>query len=149
MDPERMYERPRKASHLDVIRYEVDMLHYCRIVWNQGQFRSDGEKNLYLEGFLVHYRNLMRFFSGKNHRPGKDLSIKVASVWAGRILTADEGRSIREPALRLDEKYHDDISQFLQHCTVRRFEEERGWDVEGMFQELVPIIVSFRGSFPL
>ena len=52
---------------------------------------------VYLEAFLLHYRNLIRIFSGENHRRD-DLSTADARAWSGREMTPEETAAIRAPA---------------------------------------------------
>ncbi len=142
-----LYERPKKASHLHTLWYEVDMLDYCLQMLSAGAVRSKPEESVYLEGFLLHYRNVLRFLSGIGHRRS-DLSTAEPKVWAGRVLTPEEVEQIQRPAVMLDSKYHADISQYLQHCTVRRMEDEKQWNVSRMNLELQAIIEAFQRSFP-
>src|SRR5260370_22082807 len=44
--------------------------------------------------------------------------------------------------------YWKDISQFLQHCTVRRSKEFREWDLQQMWDKLEPTMKFFRETFP-
>lgn len=107
------------------------------------------DRDVYLEGFLLHYRNLIRFFSGKYHREGKgDLSTANPHVWANRALTQAEIAAIQQPASALDDKYHEDISKYLQHCTRLRSEQGKVWDVALMEHEIAPIIVAFESASP-
>jgi hypothetical protein len=68
-------------------------------------------------------------------------------VWASRKLTAEEVNEIQLPAQQLEDEYWTDISQFLQHCTARRHEEFREWDLTKMFEQLKPITTAFKKSF--
>jgi hypothetical protein len=63
------YERSAKNSHLDTIRYEIGMLGYCYREF-AGAKHTEPLRNLLIEGFLLHFRNLVEFFSGARHRPG-------------------------------------------------------------------------------
>ena len=143
-----MYSRRPKESHLDTVRYEIDMLDFCATkLMQQPQEWSEGDWNVYLEGFLVHYRNLLRFFSGKKHR-SRDLSMKKPEVWAARQLTDAEPKTIQNPAQNLDTKYYDKISSYIQHCTIDRYENDTEWDVQQMYRELDVIIAAFEQGFP-
>jgi hypothetical protein len=61
------YERSKKGSHLDTIHYEIDMLEYTLSKMTKAELPPP-EFNMTLECFLLHYRNLIEFFSGKKHR---------------------------------------------------------------------------------
>lgn len=149
------YERSRKKSQLATIWYEISMLGFTHSILIKQQEMSEPENNLYIEGFLLHYRNLIQFFSGTpgKHRKGgngkaADLSTHAPEIWAKRRLTDDEIANIQTPARKLEDKYWEDISQFLQHCTERRFVEFHDWNLDEMFDELDSIVSSFHKSFP-
>jgi len=148
--------RSTKQSHLDTIHYEIAMLNFCG---KQLDTHRAGEQETYfkyafLECFLLHYRNLIDFFSGKHHRQAKglngtaDLSTMNAMPWAGRDLTESEKGRLQAPAAKLDEEYCKEISQYLQHCTERRFSEGREWCCRDMYRELEPTISEFLRLFP-
>jgi hypothetical protein len=106
------------------------------------------EQFVYLEGFLLHYRNLIQFFAGnpRKHRTG-DLSMYDPVPWAGRQMTPEELVSIKIPAEALENQYWTDVSQFLQHCTERRYLEFQDWDVQQMYEGLEPLIAAFEVAF--
>ena len=143
-----MYARRAKASHRDTISYEIDMLAFCaeNLAHSRGN-GSESDSALSLEGFLLHYRNLIRVFSGKHHR-NDDISTHNCQAWAGRELSASEVTTIKEPATALDDAYYDSISKYLQHCTSMRHERDRSWDVQTMAGQLAPIIDGFERAFP-
>jgi hypothetical protein len=147
---ERMYERNRKSSHLATLYYEMDMLEFTfRKVSESESGAESPDWNLLIEGFLLHYRNLIEFFSGKKHRPnGSDISIANSEVWSGRKLTEAEMNQLQPAAQKLEDEYWVDISQFLQHCTVRRHLEFREWDIAKMFERLTPVLKNFVAMFP-
>ncbi len=144
--------RPDKGSHLETIYYEIRMWQLCfqRLTENQKRWIDIWDSYVYLEGFLLHYRGLVEFFSGRHHRKGVDLSFEEPEIWAGRRLSESEVKDMREPAAALEERGDwKDISQYLQHCTVRRFKEPKSWPTSRMFRELNEIVVRFEQSFPL
>src|ERR1700693_1351059 len=140
------YERSRKSSHLDTVHYEIDMLEYSfsRVA---GQ-RELPEANMAVQCFLLHYRNLIEFFSGAKHRKGSDISVADPGVWAGRTLTPAELNSLQTPAQKLCDDYWTEVSQFLQHCTERRYKELKEWNLEEMMDKLSPVLASFKKLFP-
>jgi hypothetical protein len=145
------YERSAKNSHLDTIRYEIGMLGYCYREF-AGAKHTEPLRNLLIEGFLLHFRNLVEFFSGARHRPGgngkpADLSTTCPHVWAGRQLTSTEVEAIQKPARDLENQYFKDISQYLQHCTERRFDEFKGWEIHDMRKAITPIVRAFLEGF--
>ena len=144
-----MYGRRAKESHRDTVSYEIDMLAFCSRRLTEDEALERSEKDLHLEGFLLHYRNLVRFFSGRNHREDKgDLSTANSKAWAGRDLTPAEIAAIQQPAIALDEKYHEEISKYLQHCTRLRSEQDKVWDAPLMRREMATIIEEFERAFP-
>jgi len=149
------YSRSEKESHLHTIHYEIAMLIFCG---QQLDTLSPGTQkahfNAFLECFLIHYRNLVEFFSGSRHRPARrpgdtrDLSVADSNPWAGRSLSAAEIAELQPPATELERRYFLDISQYLQHCTERRFSEEKFWSYRNMYSELRPVIKAFLRMFP-
>ena len=148
-----VYERSEKKSHLDTLWYEIAMLGFCHSELGTRSGMSEPERNLFIEGFLLHYRNILEFCSGAKHRKGKngkpaDISTDDPQVWAGRVLTKEELAKIQAPAQVLEGKYFEDISQFLQHCTERRFIDSKQWKLDEMLRELSPVVSALRDSFP-
>jgi hypothetical protein len=150
------YSRTVKESHLDTIHYELSMLNFCG--GQLDKLSRAGQRalfNAFLECFLLHYRNVMEFLSGNHHRKAKkpgetsDLSTADPKPWAGRELSPEELAEIQTPAKTIDVKYSKDISQYLQHCTERRFAEDRFWKYGEMFAELRPAIQAFLRRFPV
>ncbi len=110
---------------------------------------TDPKWNLLIEGFLLHYRNLIQFFGGnseRHRRHGNDLSTFAPSVWVGRSVGEEEITSLRDA--KLDSEFSDRISVCLQHCTVERAEQLMDWDIKNMHQRLTPLIESFKKAFP-
>jgi hypothetical protein len=147
-----VYERSEKKSHLDTIWYECAMLGFCHSELGKRRAMSEPERNLFIEGFLLHYRNILEFCSGAKHRQARngkpaDISTAAPQVWASRALTDEEVAKIQVPAQALEAKYFDDISQFLQHCTERRFIDSKQWNLDQMIEELRPVISALRESF--
>ncbi len=161
MDDMSVYERSEKKSHLETIWYEIAMLEFCHAELLQNKKRTEPEHNLLIEGFLLHFRNLVEFFSGAKHRgkkrkakPAKtgkkysDLSTAAPEVWAQRKLTSAELAAIQAPARTIEDAHFKEISQYLQHCTERRFSEFKQWKLDAMLKDLAPIVKAFHTSFP-
>jgi hypothetical protein len=148
-----VYERSEKKSHLDTVWYEIAMLGFCHSELGTRSGMSEPERNLLIEGFLLHYRNILEFCSGAKHRPAKngkpaDISTADPQVWASRALTQEELAKIQASAQVLEAKYFEDISQFLQHCTERRFIDSKQWNLDEMLAELSPIVSALCDAFP-
>jgi hypothetical protein len=60
-----MYSRRPKESHRDTIAYEADMLGFCAQALRARKHPTHEDMCVYLEAFLLHYRNLIRIFSGE------------------------------------------------------------------------------------
>jgi hypothetical protein len=142
-----MYTRRPKESHRDTVAYEIDMLGFCARRVMRDEHADQRDQSVYLEAFLLHFRNLIRFLSGEQHR-ADDLSTANPTVWADRELTQAEVAAITNPAKALDTKYHQSISKYLQHCTRLRFDHDRAWDLTLMLQEITPVITAFEHAFP-
>ncbi len=145
-------ERTRKETHLDTIWYEIDMLEHCYTTLRDAPPPvTDPNWNLLIEGFLLHFRNLIQFYAGnenRHKRHGNDLSTFEPEVWAGRPLTPEEVDATRAPGAKLDDALSDKISVCLQHCTRERAETLTDWDIAQMFTEIDQINSVFKKSFP-
>src|ERR1700751_464054 len=120
------YERSRKRSHVDTVHYEIDMLEYALQRLNTPD-PPPPELNMTLECFLLHYRNLIEFFSGAKHRKNY-VSVAKPEVWCHRQINPDDLASLVPSSRKSFDKYWTDVSQFLQHCTERRFPEAKDWN---------------------
>ena len=141
-DQSLFYSRPEKGNHLNTILYEIGMLEFCfeTLTTNAGKWRDNRDSYICLESFLLHYRNLVEFFGGE-----AGLRSSAPDEWSPRHLTAEEVASIsdRKPC----DKYRGPISAYLQHCTPKRANFDRGWNIGEMYEEIQPLIGSFRRLF--
>ena len=133
--------RPAKCSQVETILYEIDMLQYCF-----GRLQSHhwtGEKDYYLcvEGFLLHYRNLIEFFGNRG-----GLRAGTPSDWSPKVLSDGEVRSIVNA--KLIGEYRGLISRYLSHCDKIRAEKDRGWRHVEMYEKIEPLLVNFGKLFP-
>jgi len=146
-----LYSRPDKGNDAETVLYEIDLLRFARdrLLSPQPSW-TEGDEWVYLEDFLLHYRNLLEFFG--NPRPrDTDLTIKRPSdFWAGRV---PDDRVLGSMANRgLWEKYDTSsnpgsISKYLHHCTKQRTVKKQ-WDVNSMYEDLRPIIERFESLLP-
>jgi hypothetical protein len=141
-----MYSRRMKSSHLDTVAYEIDMLRFSfrRLEQATPQW-DDGDRYIYIEAFLLHYRNLLSFFSGNNHQRD-DLSMKTPSDWADRDVSEIEALSYKQRAMPLETSYFRDICKYLQHCTKKRLVFQQ-WPISDMFGGIEPIMAAFEKDF--
>lgn len=133
--------RRKKLSHLDTILYEIDMLEYCYGRLLNGRFSDEPEYFLCIEGFLLHYRNLIQFF-GNRH----DLKAGEPDVWSPKKLSETELSSIQDP--KPFERHNGQISQYLSHCTKSRADRDREWNHVAMYKEIGPLLRKFNEIFP-
>ncbi len=156
-----MHERSPKASPLDTILYEIDMLRHCSQSLPDKKVRAEKSKSdsdlseyyLGIEGFLLHLRNLLAFFTSHKIDPN-DLGINAPRQWAGRHVDPREYSSLMKRTREINTKYgitrsscYDQISKFLQHCTTHRHEQARTWDVEGISRDIEPVLAEFEEHF--
>ena len=152
--------RTDKLDHFQTILYEIDMLRFTHTrmmpAWPGA---TEGDVWVYLESFLVHYRNLLEFF-GKNSSKKSDLTIwRPELIW-----TQDSGLNARRPSegdlramqqvgTELWKKYEDrnnradTISRYLQHCTTFRTAFEQ-WNPHEMMSELHSALELFESHLP-
>jgi hypothetical protein len=160
-----MHERPPKESALEVVFYERDLLQHCAKTVDAKKKQADkspspenkAEYYLAIEGFLLHYRNLLGFFINRGNRP-TDLTLARVDKWAdGRSVDDSFCHKLTERALQVNETHgiqygdvkndcYGKISWFLQHCTDYRYKAQRDWDIERMVDDLNPILEEFVAS---
>jgi hypothetical protein len=160
-----MHERTTKKDHADTIMYEIDMLRHCastlpakKAEKETSDYAKD-EYNLCIEGFLLHLRNLLGFFTNLRQRPD-DLIINDPVQWANHAMEAGLYSDLTEAAKKFNVAYgvkrddsakerkcYGEISKYLQHCTELRYVRARDWDIEKMFSEFDPILTEFMKRF--
>jgi hypothetical protein len=144
------FSRPPKLTHAQTVLYEIDMLRFAKDRLQSSSFPTEGDKNIYIEAFLLHYRNLLEFFSGRNGRD-TDLSIaKPGEIWGSQVPDKETLASLTKPDLH--QKYdsqRDDfsISKFLHHCTSYRI-VDRGWNIAFIYEEIRPVLEKFESVLP-
>ena len=86
--------RADKLAEFQTVLYEIDMLRFAyKKVLAPWDGAREGDVWVYLESFLLHYRNLLDFF-GKPPSYDTDLTIEHPDV----IWTADQGLDARRPS---------------------------------------------------
>jgi hypothetical protein len=150
---ELVFSRPKKLDHLDTIRYEIDMARYSahrlaekklteRVAW------------VYLEAFLLHYRNLIDFL-GSAEPTANSTDLHVTNIWkltnSPPPATLSEiyatGKMLRARYEPTDAQGGGRISQYLQHCTQKRI-EAKDWEVSTMLNEIEPLLAEFEKHLP-
>ena len=140
------YSRPEKLDDAKTILYEIEMLRFARgRLHSPTASWSPADEWVYLEDFLLHYRNLIEFFGNQSPR-NTDLSIRnPADFWAGAVPALPVLNSMARADLW--EKYNtsdnpEAISKYLHHCTKQRT-VAKDWDVNALYEELRPTIEKF------
>jgi hypothetical protein len=135
--------RPPKLNHLDTVRYEIDMLRFAAYrLAERGLTGRDAW--VYLESFLLHYRNLIDFLGSENPGP---TDVHLTNIWDLASLVApmglDEiyakGRTLRAKYEPTKAQGGARISQYLQHCTTKRV-EAKDWEVSAMIRDIEPLL---------
>lgn len=151
-----MHERTGKETAVQVILYEREMLEHCAKTCNSKRdgweaSRSEearAEYNLVIEGFLLHFRNLLGFLINKRIA-ATDLTINHPEQWAnGRAVDATLLSKLTDRARDVNTKHalsekvdcYTKISWFLQHCTEHRYLRHADWDIEIMFADITPVL---------
>jgi hypothetical protein len=106
-----LHRRPDKDSHLDTILYEIDMLRHCANTLAAKEARQPdseealGEYNLGIDGFLIHLRNLIAFFTTKHSLKRSDLRLDRPEVWCGKPLDETKYSDLRDQVQALNTRY--------------------------------------------
>lgn len=158
-----MHHRSEKNSHLDTILYEIDMLRHCAQSITQKRAEEQisdsarAEYYLAIEGFLLHLRNLLAFFTKGKTKP-TDLVVNEPAVWAGKDIEQTEYSGLIKLVEEFNLNYsvtvdetlsscYLEISKFLQHCTTLRYERAKQWPIEQMYTDIEPVLAEFEGRF--
>lgn len=143
-----MFSRPSKESHEGTIHYEARMLRLAaEWIGTHANATAQQEVIVHLECFLLHYRNLAQFLSGKGGSSG-DLKITNYKKWSKKQLTREQVTKVTELAAAAYRDHCRDISTYLSHCTRQRYEQEKGWDWPKMLNTIDPAIKAFENLFP-
>src|SRR6202521_840441 len=134
--------RPKKLDHVDTVRYEIDMLRFAA--------QRLAEKTLtkrdawvYLEAFLLHYRNLIDFVGSEKLRSG---DLHITNIW--QLANLAEPGNLKEIYAKgkiLRARYEPPgdqagrISQYLQHITEKRI-DAKDWEVSVMVDGIEPLL---------
>lgn len=155
-----LHKRSDKSSHLDTVLYEIDMLRHCSKTLMEKKARASvAEEEYYLgiEGFLLHLRNLLAFFT-TDHVFNDDLSLDKPTVWAGKAIHKGQYGDLIAAAKKFNDQHGEKwgtkkidcyklISKFLQHCTPERYELAMSWDIDKMSAQIEPILADFEKRF--
>jgi hypothetical protein len=142
------FSRLEKATDAETILYEIDMLRFAASELVGGKLERGDKEWVYLECFLLHYRNVIEFVGKEPHLVQKT-DLHVSNIWK-RIHAKPpaELAQIHAAGRKLWEKYErvdDRISRFLQHCTTLRTEFKE-WEVGTMYNELEPLLYGIESA---
>lgn len=147
-----VYSRPDKGNHAETVLYEIDLLRFTKDRLLASPLgRTEADEWVFLEDFLLHFRNLIEFFG--NPRPrGTDLTIRrPADFWDGRQLPGPDALdSMNVPHIwtKYDtSKNPQAISKYLHHCTTQRTIKKK-WLIADMYEELRPVVERFESLLP-
>jgi hypothetical protein len=134
----------KNLTHADTILYEFNMLRHACSKLNEHKWDCERDAWVYLESFLLHFRNVIEFFGHKNPRTG---DLHVNKIWTLVGINPPANLStIHADGVRLHERYEPSeklgggrISQFLSHCTEKRT-DPRIWMYNQMLEEVEPLI---------
>jgi hypothetical protein len=150
--PERplTYSRIEKLSHGDTVLYEIGMLRFAASRLRDGKWADSQDAWVYLEDFLLHFRNLIDFL-GKEIADLRDGDLHVTNIWGMMQLPApgepdeifSKGKQLRAKYEPVDKQGGGRISQYLQHCTEKRT-DPKDWAVSEMTEEIEPLLVEIE-----
>jgi hypothetical protein len=143
--PSVVLSRPKKLDHIDTVRYEIDMLRFAAQLLVG---KTERDAWVYLEAFLLHYRNLIDFLGTDNPR---STDLHVTNIWqlggltppANLNETYTKGRALRAKYEPTDAQGGGRISQYLQHCTMKRIDAKE-WEVTVMLNEIEPLLAEIE-----
>ena len=140
------YSRPDKLNHVDTVLYEIDMLRFATHRLVESKWQEPRDAWVYLEAFLVHYRNLIEFLGKSNPNP-RDTDLHVTTIWRQEKLEPPASlKEIHANGAELWKEYEPSdgdgggrISQYLQHCTTKRVDFKH-WRIDTMCERIEPLL---------
>lgn len=142
----RSFRRLDKRNHSDTIVYEMYMMRFTAGELSQGKFEKDAW--VYLESFLVHFRNLIEFLGNDNPRKrdtrtSAPYDLQIRTFWEEANLTEpDNVNEIVDGGYNLFRSYergNERISRFLAHCTSQRIDFKE-WRINEMCEQIEPLL---------
>ena len=139
------YSTLDKQNHVDSVLYEIDMLRFTTRKLVESDWKEYREAWVYLEAFLLHYRNLLDFFGNENPR---DTDVHVSNIWKmENIPTPSNLPEIQTDGINLRNIYEPKdgvrISQHVQHITTKRV-EPKDWQLHAMLRDLDPLLAKIE-----
>jgi hypothetical protein len=140
------FSRPDKLSDFDTVVYEIDMLRFAAARLQESNWQDPRDAWVYLEAFLVHYRNLIEFLGKGNP---SDTDLHVTTIWKlAHAAAPDHVDEIHKKGKQLWAHYEPKgvdgggrISQYLHHCTTKRV-DSKNWRIDEMIEHIEPLLRS-------
>lgn len=132
--------RPRKLSHGQTILYEIDMLRFSAKTLLHDKPKDEVEW-MFLENFLLHYRNLVDFLGDPKPR-ADELHISKPEFSDGRPPDPAAVTKLRDAGYPLWENAETGsgiISQYLHHSTTERI-IAKDWPIGTMNNGIEPLL---------
>ena len=139
--------RPDKLSHGQTLLYEIDMFRFAAGRLQFGKLHEE-DQWVYLEDFLLHYRNLIDFLGHDDPRPN-DLHISKPD-FLDRARSPDDLTLIDKLNATGGRLWKDGdtgpdiITKYLHHCTKNRI-DSKTWPVGAMNDGLEPLLHELEG----
>lgn len=125
--------RPGKLSHGQTVLYEIDMFRFAAGKLFSGKLAEE-DQWVYLEDFLLHYRNLIDFLGHDDPR-STDLHVSKLDFLDGAVpqdTAVIDKLNAAGVQLRRDSSIGSDmIAKYLHHCTKERI-VSKTWPVGAM-----------------
>jgi hypothetical protein len=140
------YSKLEDQNHVDSVLYEIDMLRFTTRKLVESDWSEYRDAWVYLESFLVHYRNLIDFFGKQRF---SDTDVHVSNIWKmENIPTPSNLPEIEADGVKLRELYEPKrdggrISQYVQHLTTKRI-EPKNWQLHEMLRDLDPLLAKIE-----
>jgi hypothetical protein len=133
--------RPAKLNHADTVLYEIFMLRFSAGRLLREQWEEPQDAWVYLETFLLHYRNLIEFLGKyKNFKEG---DVLLTNIWG--LLNESPPKELDtihaggKALLQEYEEVEDRISRYLAHITENRT-EAKDWFIDVMSNKIEPLL---------
>jgi hypothetical protein len=133
--------RPPKLNDADTVLYEAYMFRFAARRLAREKWEEPQDAWVYLEDFLVHYRNLIEFLGKQNNI--RDTDLHVATIWEKlKVSPPTDLAKIHADGAKLWAEYEeveDRISRYLQHCTTKRT-AAKNWFIDEMYNKIEPLL---------
>jgi hypothetical protein len=153
---------PDIAPYIEHIKYEIDMLEKCKSHWNNTQtdqslVLDNFKKNILIECYLLHYRNLAFFLENpKDNGSYKDdlnyqgLKLLMPNDFDKLEQARDDFWAYfdyKDKSSPLDDlTLKETIHKKLAHLTTQR-SNKLNWDIDGMHREIMKCLMYIKRSY--